>query len=176
MKINHLTFSINHNIRESLKFVTTAFTPRQSVFFMPMAWMIAENISNIGRVIVTAFSESTPLSFLVAILKKVTNMTYLQDVYGCYTKLHQIFKSLNEKDFNRDIDEATGLILSAIDNLEGCMAYLPITDKQDRNIKKTILKKIITEVAEDGDGKIDLTRLSPRQRQQLELTLQLIKE
>lgn len=59
---------------ESLKTVTTAFTPRQSVFFMPMAWTRAENIQYQPKQLVTAFSESTPLSFLVAILKKVTKM------------------------------------------------------------------------------------------------------
>lgn len=65
-----LTFETGGNYAESLKTVTTAFTPRQSVFFMPMAWTRAGNTQYRPEQLVTAFSESTPLSFLVAILKK----------------------------------------------------------------------------------------------------------
>lgn len=90
MTINELTFAPRGNYAESLKTVTTAFTPRQSVFFMPMAWTRAGNTQYRPEQLVTAFSESTPLSFLVAILKKVTKMTILSDTYDVYNDLRQI--------------------------------------------------------------------------------------
>ena len=39
-----LTLGTAGNYAESLKTAKAAFTPRQSVFFMPMAWMRVGNI------------------------------------------------------------------------------------------------------------------------------------
>mgnify|MGYP002520936641 CR=1 FL=1 len=71
-----LTFDFNSGYTGSLKTVITAFAPRQRVFFMPMAWMRAENNQYQPKHLITAFSESTPLSFLTAFLKKVIKMTH----------------------------------------------------------------------------------------------------
>ena len=59
---------------ESLKTTYAAFTPRQSVFFMPfMAWMRAGNIQYRPKHSYVAFSESTPLLILNGeILRKHT--------------------------------------------------------------------------------------------------------
>ena len=67
---------------EILKTVNTAFTPRKSVFFMPMARTRAENNQYQPKHLFTAFSESAPLSYLtVKILRKVNNMTNLSNIY-----------------------------------------------------------------------------------------------
>lgn len=69
-----LTTESRYDYDESLKTITPAFTPRQSVFFMPMAWTRAENIQYQPKHVLFAFSESTPLSFLTALLRKITQM------------------------------------------------------------------------------------------------------
>lgn len=64
MKKNYLTRESFGKYAEGLKTVIPAFAPRQSVFFMPMAWMRAENIQYQPKHCITAFSESTPLLIL----------------------------------------------------------------------------------------------------------------
>lgn len=59
---------------EGLKTVIPAFTPRQSVFFMPMARMRAEN-NQYQPSLYYSFSESLPLLILRAFSKKVIQMT-----------------------------------------------------------------------------------------------------
>ena len=56
-----LTLGTAGNYAESLKTAKAAFTPRQSVFFMPMAWMRVGNIQYRPEPSLAAFSESTPL-------------------------------------------------------------------------------------------------------------------
>lgn len=178
MTINELTFVPRGIYAESLKTVIPAFTPRQSVFFMPMAWTRAENNQYQPKLCIAAFSESTPLSFLVALLKKAIQMTTLSDTYDAYVKLRQILKDHNNDDspFNSDTDKAMCAVCEATNSLETAIAYFPLEEKSDRKIKLTILKKTITEIAEDNNGKIDLDQLTPRAREQLAITLQLIKE
>lgn len=176
MKINRLTFNLRRNYAESLKTVTTAFTPRQSVFFMPMAWMRVGNIQYRPEQLVTAFSESTPLSFLAALLKKVTKMTTLSEVYGVYTNLRQIFNSYNPENYDKDTEEANTALCSAMNELEAAMAYIPMEDKSDRKLKLKLLKQSLSLAAERADGTIDLDNLSAAAREQLAMTLQLIKE
>ena len=171
-----LTFETGGNYAESLKTVTTAFTPRQSVFFMPMAWTRAGNTQYRPEQLVTAFSESTPLSFLVAILKKVTKMTILSDTYGVYTNLRQIFNSYNPENYDKDTEEVNTAMCGALCELEIAMAYLPIEDKADRKLKLKLLKQSLSLAAERADGTIDLDNLSATAREQLTMALQLIKE
>lgn len=93
---------------ESLKTVSTAFTPRQRVFFMPMAWTRAENKQYQPEHLLTAFSESTPLLILRAFLKKVSTMTKYQIAEEA---INQIFKTRNalqillENSFNLGIQK-----------------------------------------------------------------------
>lgn len=49
---------------ESLKTTNTVSTPRQRVFFMPMAWMRAGNTQYRPEHLLVAFSESMPLLIL----------------------------------------------------------------------------------------------------------------
>lgn len=66
----------------SLKTEHTAFTPRQRVFFMPMAWMRAENTQYQPKPLCSAFSESTPLLILNGdLLKKEHKMTNAISVF-----------------------------------------------------------------------------------------------
>lgn len=71
-----LTNTSKGRYSESLKTAITAFAPRQSVFFMPMAWMRAENNQYQPKLLIAAFSESTPLLILNGdFLKKAIKMT-----------------------------------------------------------------------------------------------------
>lgn len=171
-----LTFETAGIYAESLKTAKAAFTPRQSVFFMPMAWTRAGNTQYRPEQLVTAFSESTPLSFLVAILKKVTKMTILSDTYGVYTNLRQIFNSYNPENYDKDTEEVNTAMCGALCELETAMAYLPIEDKADRKLKLKLLKQSLSLAAERADGTIDLDNLSATAREQLTMALQLIKE
>ena len=171
-----LTFETGGNYAESLKIVNTAFTPRQSVFFMPMAWTRAGNTQYRPEQLLTVFSESTPLSFLVAILKKVNKMTILSDTYGVYTNLRQIFNSYNPENYDKDTEEVNTAMCGALCELETAMAYLPIEDKADRKLKLKLLKQSLSLAAERADGMIDLDNLSATAREQLTMALQLIKE
>lgn len=171
-----LTNNLNGNYAESLKTAKAAFTPRQSVFFMPMAWTRVGNIQYRPEPSLAAFSESTPLSFLAALLKQVTKMTTLSDTYGAYVQLRQILKNYASSSYDMETDEGLSAVCAALNSLETAIAYIPMEDKSDRKIKLEILKKTITDIAEDNDGKIDLDKLPPRSREQLAMTLQLIKE
>lgn len=77
-----LTTMFNPSYTESLKTEHTAFTPRQRVFFMPMAWMRAENTQYQPKPLCSAFSESTPLLILNGdLLKKEHKMTNAISVF-----------------------------------------------------------------------------------------------
>lgn len=174
MKINRLTFNLRRNYTESLKTEHTAFTPRQSVFFMPMAWMRVGNIQYRPEPLCSAFSESTPL--FCGITKKEHKMTTLSEVYGVYTNLRQIFNSYNPENYDKDTEEANTALCSAMNELEAAMAYIPMEDKSDRKLKLKLLKQSLSLAAERADGTIDLDNLSAAAREQLAMTLQLIKE
>lgn len=171
-----LTFETAGNYAESLKTAITAFTPRQSVFFMPMAWTRAENNQYQPKLLIAAFSESTPLSFLVALLKKAIKMTTLSEVYGVYTNLRQIFNSYNPENYDEDTEEANTALCGAMNELEAAMAYIKIEDRSDRKLKLKLLKQSLSLAAERADGTIDLDNLSATAREQLTMVLQLMKE
>lgn len=68
---------------EGLKTFNTAFTPRQRVFFVPMAWMRAENNQYQPELLLKAFSESAPLLILNGVfLRKFNKMTNAISVYN----------------------------------------------------------------------------------------------
>lgn len=90
-----LTLGTAGNYAESLKTAKAAFTPRQSVFFMPMAWMRVGNIQYRPEPSLAAFSESTPL--FCGILRRLKKMTTLSDTYDAYVKLRQILNNINQK-------------------------------------------------------------------------------
>lgn len=172
-----LTFETGGNYAESLKTKHTAFTPRQSVFFMPMAWMRAGNIQYRPEPLCSAFSESTPLLILNGdFLKKEHKMTILSDTYDVYNDLRQIFNSYNPENYDKDTEEVNTAMCGALCELETAMAYLPIEDKADRKLKLKLLKQSLSLAAERADGTIDLDNLSATAREQLTMALQLIKE
>ena len=104
-------------------------------------------------------------------------MTTLSEVYGVYTNLRQILKQILAKpEYTAADDDSEDALCCALNSLQSAMAYIPMEDVADRKIKIQILKKIITEEAEDGDGNLHIDRLSSRAREQLTLILQLIKE
>lgn len=171
-----LTLGTAGNYAESLKTKLPAFTPRQSVFFMPMAWMRAENIQYQPKLCNVAFSESTPLSFLAALLRKTIQMTTLSEVYGVYTNLRQNFNSYNPENYDKDTEEANTALCGAMNELEAAMAYIKIEGRSDRKLKLKLLKQSLSLAAERADGTIDLDNLSAAAREQLTMVLQLMGE
>lgn len=126
---------------ESLKTVNTAFTPRQSVFFMPMARTRAENNQYQPKHLFTAFSESAPLSYLTAkILKKVNNMTntLIQKIHNQYNYIYSLLDDAKEYQEEEKCFE----ILFAMDT---AIATLPARNEEDKQIKyKFMLDKILS--------------------------------
>lgn len=109
---------------ESLKTITPAFTPRQRVFFMPMAWMRAENTQYQPKHCVIAFSESTPLLILRAFLRKITQMTntIINSLYSQYQQLKAVSGADKRK------------MLAVLDKL----VNTPTTTPEDRKIKFSV--------------------------------------
>lgn len=150
-----LTLGTAGNYAESLKTTLPAFTPRQSVFFMPMAWMRAENIQY---------------------QRKTLQRTTLSEVYGVYTNLRQIFNSYNPENYDKDTEEANTALCGAMNELEAAMAYIKIEGRSDRKLKLKLLKQSLSLAAERADGTIDLDNLSAAAREQLTMVLQLMEE
>lgn len=141
---------------ESLKTVKAAFTPRQSVFFMPMAWTRAENNQYQPKLSLTAFSESTPLSFSTAISKKVKDMisatqSTLQQLYGFYQSMRN---NWYEGKYNLEQENAYLAVYSA---LEEALLKLPIQTEADRKVKLQYLKNVIGVSIEDANFKYDFS-------------------
>lgn len=145
---------------ESLKTVKAAFTPRQSVFFMPMAWTRAENNQYQPKLSLTAFSESTPLSFLTALSKKVKDMisaintttqSTLQQLYGFYQSMRN---NWYEGKYNLEQENAYLAVYSA---LEEALLKLPIQTEADRKVKLQYLKNVIGVSIEDANFKYDFS-------------------
>ena len=114
-----LTTDSRYGYTESLKTAITAFTPRQSVFFMPfLAWTRAENIQYQPKLLIAAFSESTPLLILNGeFLRKAIKMNLVQisghkaittskvvaDTFG---KAHKdVIRAINSLEIPRDFWE-----------------------------------------------------------------------
>lgn len=169
-----LTFETAGIYAESLKTAKAAFTPRQSVFFMPMAWMRVGNTQYRPEPSLAAFSESTPL--FCGILRRLKKMTTLSEVYGVYTNLRQIFNSYNPENYDEDTEEANTALCGTMNELEAAMAYIKIEDRSDRKLKLKLLKQSLSLAAERADGTIDLDNLSATAREQLTMVLQLMKE
>ena len=161
MKKNYLTRESFGKYAESLKTVIPAFTPRQSVFFMPMAWMRAENNQYQPKHCITAFSESTPLSYLTAkILKKVIQMTNtiinttestLQQLYGFYQSMrHNWYKG----NYTYEQEE---VYLAVYNALEKALRKLPIQTEADKKIKLKYLKDVIGVAIEGADFNYDFS-------------------
>ena len=109
---------------ESLKTITPAFTPSQRVFFMPMAWMRAENTQYQPKHCVIAFSESTPLLILRAFLRKITQMTntIINSLYSQYQQLKTVSGTDKRK------------MLAVLDKLVNTPTITP----EDRKIKFSV--------------------------------------
>lgn len=179
MKINHLTFINDFAIRGLTKIYRAALAPVSlAIFLYPTTGDENPNIPNKGqRILDIALVESPTYSnfrWLTRISSKF--MTNLSETYGVYVKLRQLLSKIIQEDYTADNDDAQDAVCTAINSLESAMAYIPAKETSDRKIKVEILKKLITEEAEDGDGNLDPDRLSPRAKEQLALTLQLIKE
>lgn len=81
---------------ESLKTANTAFTPRQSVFFMPFLWgMRAENNQYQPKPLLAAFSESPANSFFGGLLKKANKMTNttIQKIHELRIILEELYEN-----------------------------------------------------------------------------------
>lgn len=144
---------------ESLKLVTPAFTPRQSVFFMPMVRMRAEN-NQYQPSLCYNFSESVPLSFLTAISKMVTQMistintttqSTLQQLYGFYQSMRN---NWYDGKYNLEQENAYLAVYSA---LEEALLKLPIQTEADRKVKLQYLKNVIGVSIEDANFKHDFS-------------------
>lgn len=167
-----LTLGTAGNYAESLKTEHTAFTPRQSVFFMPMAWMRVGNIQYRPEPLCSAFSESTPL--FCGITKKEHKMTTLSDTYDAYVKLRQILNNINQKP--DEAERAADAVCAAMCSLETACAYIPMTEKEDRRIKFALLKSNLTAHTEDFNNIIHPEELTDREKEALTMVEQLMRE
>lgn len=126
---------------ESLKTVNTAFTPRQSVFFMPMARTRAENNQYQPKHLFTAFSESAPLSYLTAkILKKVNKMT--NTVISALWQSYQALKSIKTVDDRVHSEEAVDAVFYAMEAVETAISKCTAETPEDKAIKISLLKDL----------------------------------
>lgn len=169
MKKKFLTLNKKGCYSESLKTANTAFTPRQSVFFMPMSWTRAENNQYQPKHLLAAFSESTTLSYLTAILKKANKMTNLSNIYGVYAKLNKILKNVQ---FKED-DKVSEAVCDAINALETALSICSIKNIEDKKIKLEMLKKAILRNATDFYGNILENEINPFEQEQLTIINQL---
>ena len=167
-----LTLGTAGNYAESLKTTLPAFTPRQSVFFMPMAWMRVGNIQYRPEPSLAAFSESTPL--FCGILRRLKKMTTLSDTYDAYVKLRQILNNINQKP--DEAERAADAVCAAMCSLETACAYIPMKEKEDRRIKFALLKSNLTAHTEDFNNIIHPEELTDREKEALTMVEQLMKE
>lgn len=133
---------------ESLKTANMAFTPRQSVFFMPMARTRAENNQYQPKHLLAAFSESAPLSYLTAkILKKAnimtntikkTTETTIQSLYRYYCEMRDTWYKGN---YNIKQENIYGAVFYALDD---AIMKLPAQNEADRQIKYKHIKNMLT--------------------------------
>lgn len=169
-----LTFETAGIYAESLKTTLPAFTPRQSVFFMPMAWTRAENNQYQPKLCNVAFSESTPLSFLVALLRKTlqmtnTNESTLQSLYRYYSEIKSTWY---KGEYTIDQEDIYAAVFSAI---EKALIKLPMQTPEDRKIKIAMLKNMVLFACETNGG-YDLSAAPNMECESLELIEQLMKE
>lgn len=130
----------------------------------------------ISRVFCHVLSPRNLNGFEGTFSKKDKTMTTLSDVYGVCINLRQILNRIIENpEYTAADDDAEDAICTAINSLASAMAYLPLEDISDRKIKIQILKKTITEAAEDRDGNVDIDRLTPCAREQMAMVEQLLE-
>lgn len=98
-------------------------------------------------------------------------MTTLSEVYGVYTQTRKLLNKINIQDENSH--KVIKALYTVLRNFESAMAYLPIEDVSDREIKLFLLKESIMLAAEDGNNGIDFNKLSEFQREQVAIVLQL---
>lgn len=92
----YLTTRTNFGYSESLKTVKSAFTPRQSVFFIStLRGMRVGNIQYRPEHNLTAFSESPTCSFFRWLLKKVKKMK--ENLQNIIEQLNQPIKDLDDR-------------------------------------------------------------------------------
>ena len=145
---------------ESLKTTNTAFTPRQCVFFMPMAWMRAGNIQYRPKHLLVAFSESTPLLILNGdFLRKTNKMTNtiinttestLQSLYRYYSEIKSTWYKGNYTIEQEDV------YCTVFNALEDALVKLPPQCLEDRKIKYEMIKDVLT-----NDGDLSVKEMSP---------------
>lgn len=140
----------------------------------PLTLGTAGNYAESLKTAKAAFSESTPL--FCGILRRLTKMTTLSEVYGVYTNLRQIFNSYNPENYDKDTEKANTALCGAMNELEAAMAYIKIEGGSDRKLKLKLLKQSLSLAAERADGTIDSDNLSAAAREQLTMVLQLMGE
>lgn len=133
---------------ESLKTANTAFTPRQSVFFMPMARTRAENNQYQPKYLLAAFSESAPLSYLTAkILKKANKMTKTikQTTETTIQSLYRYYCEMRDTWFKGNYTIAQeNVYCDVFSALDDAIIKLPAQCEADRQIKYKHIKNMLT--------------------------------
>ncbi len=143
---------------ESLKLVIPAFAPvRYAIFlYLPMARTRAEN-NQYQPSLYYSFSESSPLSYLAVLSKKVIQMTNtiinttestLQSLYRYYSEMAKTWYK-----GNYTIDQET-IYGEVFNTLENALIKLPIQGPEDRKIKLALLQDIIKSPLLDNNNQI----------------------
>lgn len=131
MRKNMLTTELKTGYAESLKLVIPAFAPvRFAIFlYLPMARMRAEN-NQYQPSLYYSFSESSPLSYLAVLSKKVIQMTntIIQNLINILeTELGSIYRSARVKPATNDSMDS----------------YFALSDKQKNRIKSLCRRHLI---------------------------------
>lgn len=153
-----LTFELKSGYAESLKLVIPAFAPVRfaNFLYLPMARMRAEN-NQYQPSLYYSFSESSPLSYLVALSKKVIQMTNtiinttestLQSLYRYYSEMA---KTWYKGDYTIDQETIYGDVFNALEN---ALIRLPMQCPEDRKIKLALLQDIIKSPLWDNNNQI----------------------
>lgn len=148
MMKNYLTSDSFECYAESLKTAITAFTPRQSVFFMPMARTRAENNQYQPKHLIAAFSESAPLSYLTAnILKKAIKMknTVKKSAESTIQSLYRYYCEMRNTWYKGSYTIAQeNVYCDVFSALDDAIMKLPPQCEEDRQIKYKHIKNMLT--------------------------------
>lgn len=100
-------------------------------------------------------------------------MTALSDTYNAYINLKNYLNKLNQNLDTHEKEELSDKICVAICELETVCAYIPVEDKNDKQIKFTLLKNNLLAHTEDCESVFHPDNLTDREREALMMAEQL---
>lgn len=100
-------------------------------------------------------------------------MTALSDTYNAYINLKNYLKKLNQNLDTSEKEILSDRVCAAICELETVCAYIPIENKNDKQIKFTLLKKNLLARTEDNESVFHSDELTDCEREALMMAEQL---